>query len=374
MTYEGKSRTTRVGDNMSEFANDLKGAASGSRERSTPRITTGFDDLDRLQAITAPSVTVLFGPPAVGISMLALNIATRSAQDGIPALVVSWESPKSEIVLRVASALSRTHTSAMRAGAMTEESWVRFAASVATIDELDLSVSPGPRTWTELEAIVREWHEDMIDGAPSVLVLDGTPNLARLSSTSSQSVWEEHSRLSVNVRHLAYELGIAVVMTVPVVREALTAREYPKLQHVAYSPAYVHDADVVIAVSRDDQVNLESPRAGEADLVVLKSKHTPTGTVTLAFQGHYARFRQHALIPLEATCTAATDSESADPRPRLHHQAPRRQQRPRPPTPVHRQPDPQRPTTHQSRLTRLPGRPRPRHVPHRPLPAYLDPS
>ncbi|QDW61724.1 DnaB-like helicase C-terminal domain-containing protein [Oerskovia sp. KBS0722] len=290
MTNERKSRITSVTDSTINFVDDLEGAASGSRVRSTPRIATGFDDLDRLQAITAPSVTVLFGPPAVGTSMLALNIATHSAQDGIPALVVSWESPKSEIVLRVHSSLSRTHTIAMRTGAMSEDSWVKFAGSMANLDKLDLSLAPGPRTWAELEALVHEWHEDVAAGTPSVLVLDGAPNLARLSSTPSQSVWEEHSRLSVNVRHMAYELGIAVVMTVPVVREALAAREYLKLQHVAYSPAYVHDADVVIAVSRDDLVNPESPRAGEADLAILKSRHTPTDTVTLAFQGHYSRF------------------------------------------------------------------------------------
>src|SRR5205085_1205110 len=34
----------------------------------------------------------------------------------------------------------------------------------------------------------------------------------------------------------------------------------------------------------------DSPRAGEADLIVAKHRNGPTSTVTVAFQGHYSRF------------------------------------------------------------------------------------
>jgi len=50
------------------------------------------------------------------------------------------------------------------------------------------------------------------------------------------------------------------------------------------------DADVVILLHRDDAYDKESPRAGEADLIVAKHRNGPTATVTVAFQGHYSRF------------------------------------------------------------------------------------
>ena len=50
------------------------------------------------------------------------------------------------------------------------------------------------------------------------------------------------------------------------------------------------DADVVILLHREDAYERESPRAGEADLIVAKHRNGPTTTVTVAFQGHYSRF------------------------------------------------------------------------------------
>ena len=50
------------------------------------------------------------------------------------------------------------------------------------------------------------------------------------------------------------------------------------------------DSDVVILLHREDLYERESPRAGEADLIVAKHRNGPTMTVTVAFQGHYSRF------------------------------------------------------------------------------------
>jgi replicative DNA helicase len=50
------------------------------------------------------------------------------------------------------------------------------------------------------------------------------------------------------------------------------------------------DSDVVILLHREDYYEKESPRAGEADLIVAKHRNGPTATVTVAFQGHYSRF------------------------------------------------------------------------------------
>ncbi|WP_306370930.1 replicative DNA helicase [Nocardiopsis sp. CC223A] len=50
------------------------------------------------------------------------------------------------------------------------------------------------------------------------------------------------------------------------------------------------DADMVILLYREDVHDKESPRAGEADIIVAKHRNGPTADVTVAFQGHYSRF------------------------------------------------------------------------------------
>ena len=59
---------------------------------------------------------------------------------------------------------------------------------------------------------------------------------------------------------------------------------------VAVHNSLEQDADLVLLIHREDFYEPESPRAGEADLRVVKHRNGPTGTVTVAFQGHYSRF------------------------------------------------------------------------------------
>ena len=54
------------------------------------------------------------------------------------------------------------------------------------------------------------------------------------------------------------------------------------------------DADMVMLLHREDQQNKESERVGEADIIVAKHRNGPTDTITVAFQGHYSRFKDMA--------------------------------------------------------------------------------
>ena len=64
----------------------------------------------------------------------------------------------------------------------------------------------------------------------------------------------------------------------------------PQLSDLRESGSLEQDADVVILLYREDMTEKESPRAGEADLIVAKHRNGPTGNITVAFQGHYSRF------------------------------------------------------------------------------------
>jgi replicative DNA helicase len=56
------------------------------------------------------------------------------------------------------------------------------------------------------------------------------------------------------------------------------------------SGAIEQDSDMVLLLHREDMYERESPRAGEADIIIAKHRNGPTGSVTVAFQGHYSRF------------------------------------------------------------------------------------
>jgi replicative DNA helicase len=90
-------------------------------------------------------------------------------------------------------------------------------------------------------------------------------------------------------------------MRPPVIRELHAPPSWPRpseprrLVDLRDSGTVEDDADVVILLHRDDYYDKESPRAGEADLIVAKHRHGPTDTVTVAAQLHLARFVDMAI-------------------------------------------------------------------------------
>lgn len=54
------------------------------------------------------------------------------------------------------------------------------------------------------------------------------------------------------------------------------------------------DADMVMLLHRESVYEQDSPREGEADIIVAKHRNGPTKTITVAFQGHYSRFTNMA--------------------------------------------------------------------------------
>lgn len=63
---------------------------------------------------------------------------------------------------------------------------------------------------------------------------------------------------------------------------------------VAVHNSIEQDADMVILLHREEAYEKESPRAGEADFIVAKHRNGPTDTITVAFQGHFSRFKDMA--------------------------------------------------------------------------------
>jgi len=73
------------------------------------------------------------------------------------------------------------------------------------------------------------------------------------------------------------------------------ADKKPALSDLGESGSIEQDADMVVLLHREAAYEKDSPRAGEADVIVAKHRNGPTKTIVVAFQGHYSRFANMAL-------------------------------------------------------------------------------
>ena len=108
---------------------------------------------------------------------------------------------------------------------------------------------------------------------------------------------QEVSYISRGLKSIAKELNVPVLALSQLSRAPeQRPGQKPMLSDLRESGSIEQDADVVILLHREDAYERESPRAGEAALIVAKHRNGPTTTVTVAFQGHYSRFVDMAPI------------------------------------------------------------------------------
>jgi replicative DNA helicase len=221
-------------------------------------------------------------------STLALDFArAASIKHGLTSAFFSLEMGRNEITMRLLSAEARVALHAMRSGTMTDEDWTRLARRMSEVAEAPLFIDDSPNmSMMEIRAKCRRLKQqhDL-----RLVIVDYLQLMTSGKRVESRQV--EVSEFSRSLKLLAKELGVPVIALSQLNRgpEQRTDKK-PMVSDLRESGSIEQDADVVILLHREDAYEKESPRAGEADLIVAKHRNGPTATVTVAFQGHYSRF------------------------------------------------------------------------------------
>jgi replicative DNA helicase len=222
-------------------------------------------------------------------SALALDFA-RSAtiKHKLPTVVFSLEMGRNEITMRLLSAEARVPMHVMRTGQMSDDDWARLARRMSEVADAPLFIDDSPNmSLMEIRAKCRRLKQrhDL-----KLVIID----YLQLMSSSSRRVenrQQEVSEFSRSLKLLAKELEVPVVALSQLNRGPEQRQDKrPLLSDLRESGSIEQDSDVVILLHREDAYERESPRAGEADLIIAKHRNGPTATVTVAFQGHYSRF------------------------------------------------------------------------------------
>jgi replicative DNA helicase len=263
--------------------------AIGSRGGGMSGVPTGFKDLDDLTNGLHPGqMIVLAGRPGSGKSTAGLDIARScSVKHGLTSAIFSLEMSKTEITMRLLSAEARVPLHHMRSGTMSDDDWGRLARRMGEVAEAPLFIDDSPNlTMMEIRAKARRLKQrhDL-----KLVVIDYLQLMS--GNKKAESRQQEVSELSRNLKLLAKELEVPVIAMSQLNRgpEQRTDKK-PQLSDLRESGSIEQDADMVVLLHREDMYERESPRAGEADLIVAKHRNGPTATIVVAFQGHYSRF------------------------------------------------------------------------------------
>jgi replicative DNA helicase len=223
----------------------------------------------------------------MGKTTLAQDFARAAAiANNIPTLIQSLEMTKEELSDRILCAEARIPHHHLKQGAVTDVDMARAARRVPDIQAAPLYVNDSPILSMPL---LRGQVRHLVRTAGVRLVIIDYLQLMQVAKAENRQ--QAIADLSRNLKLLAKEFDCVVIILCQLNRgpEQRTDKK-PMVSDLRESGAIEQDADMVILLLREDAYEKESPRAGEADLIVGKHRGGPTATITTAFQGHYSRF------------------------------------------------------------------------------------
>jgi len=278
-------------------------------------IPTGLNDLDeRLGGLHKSDLVIIAGRPSMGKTALATNIAYYAAKkvldDGeakkTSIAFFSLEMSSEQLATRIISEQSRIKSNDIRRGKVTEEEFNRLIETSRNIHQLPLIIDETPAvTIATLSNRARRIKRKF---GLNLIVVDYIQLMSSGSRKYDGRV-QEISEITQGLKALAKELNVPVLALSQLSR-AVEQRDdkKPQLADLRESGSIEQDADVVIFVFREEYylANKEpkmgttehmewqskmSEINGQANLIIGKQRHGPTGTINVEFEGMFTKFK-----------------------------------------------------------------------------------
>ncbi|WP_017541987.1 replicative DNA helicase [Nocardiopsis halophila] len=259
-------------------------------------VPSGFADLDtKLNGFQPGELIVVGARPGVGKTVFGVNVATAAARAGHRTLFVSLEMNRKEIGHRLLSAEARVPLHSIRSKKLSEDDWARLAKARPDLSALPLAISHDPAiTFNQIRAEIRRQARRGL----GMVVIDYLQLIQDPDSKSADTREREVALMTRGLKVLAQQVGVPIMVLAQLNRESMRREDTrPRSHELRESGSVEQDANTIILIHREDAHDQNSPRSGEADLIVDKNRNGPKGDVTVAFQGHYASFVDMAPEP-----------------------------------------------------------------------------
>ncbi|MFC5502241.1 replicative DNA helicase [Lysinimonas soli] len=259
------------------------------REGEMAGVPTGFAELDELtNGLHGGQLIIVAARPGLGKSTLALDFARAATiKHAMPTIFFSLEMGRSEIAMRLLAAEASIPMHTLRKGAMDQRDWDKLAQVRGQIADAPLYIDDSPNmTLVEIRAKCRRLSQRV---GLKMVVIDYLQLMT--SGKKVESRQQEVSEFSRALKLLAKELRVPVIALSQLNRgPEQRSDKKPALSDLRESGSLEQDADIVILLHREDAYERESPRAGEADLIVAKHRNGRQDTIGVSFSGMYSRF------------------------------------------------------------------------------------
>jgi replicative DNA helicase len=249
-------------------------------------ITTGFPSLDRILGggFRRKDLIVLTGDVGSGKSALGLGIAIRAAREGVQTLFLSGEMGHERVMERALALEGKVSVDDLRQGRVD-------AAARSAIGAAAVLLRDSPLMVRELLGSGFEEVSEALDVVPprGLAVVD---SLQLTPPPRPAGRLDERIALTVRaLKALAVERNIAVLALSQLPRHRARREDpRPTLDDLGALGAIKQNADLVLAIYREEMYRPGQGVEGATELIVAKNRNGPIGFVDLFFYPRFLRF------------------------------------------------------------------------------------
>jgi replicative DNA helicase len=275
-------------------------------------LSTGYRDIDdKLGGLQGSDLIILAGRPAMGKTALSTNIAFNVAQKDKPVHFFSQEMSAEQLATRILSEQAEVASNKLRRGTFKESDMAVLMSTAETIEDYPLHIDEtGGLTLNRLaqkaRRIKRRYDTQLI-------IIDYIQLMT--SGQKKDNRTQDITAITMGLKALAKELDIPIIALSQLSRNLEhRADKRPQLSDLRESGSIEQDADVVLFVYRDEYyLAREEPDGSDAakhtewleclskaknnaELIIAKQRHGPTGKIELYFDAEHTRFGSKAAL------------------------------------------------------------------------------
>jgi len=261
-------------------------------------VATGYADLDtKTSGLQPGDLIIVAGRPSMGKTSFALNIAENVALGAkLSVAVFSMEMGAGQLVMRLLGSVGRLDQHKLRTGRIADDDWPRLTHALGLLSEAPMFIDEsGSLGAMDLRSRARRLASQCARGDTplGLIVIDYLQLMPGNGKGENRAT--EISDISRSLKALAKELHVPVI-ALSQLNRGLEQRpnKRPIMSDLRESGAIEQDADVILAIYRDEVYNPDSQDKGKAEILILKQRNVPIGMVPLTFLGEYTRFENYA--------------------------------------------------------------------------------
>jgi len=250
-------------------------------------ILTPWPALNRLiGSLRACQFVVVGARPGTGKTAFLAQIATQAALKGRYVALFSFEMSDAELLRRTLCCVAGVDQHKLRLNRCMLSEREGLVRALNTLNNTELKICYDlPPTVSAVRSVCRRRRAE---GRLDLVLVDYLQLLKVPGGRENRN--QEISEISRDLKLLAVELQVPVVVAAQLNRLPETENRRPVLSDLRDSGAIEQDADIVIMLHRPT----DPLKSGEAEVLVRKHRNGPVGAVILRFHAPTCRFEEPA--------------------------------------------------------------------------------